>query len=1030
MTTTQRFLAALTGAALTIASLAITPAAHANPSGTGLVISEVYGAGGNVGASYNADFIELYNPTGSAIALTGLSVHYRSATGGSGGNPYALAGTVPAGAHWLVQMGSAGATGSVLPTPDSVATPAFSMAAAGGQVYLLNGTAPITSTGDLAGNPAVVDMAGLGTSTSFETAAGPAATAAQSANRSATGADTDNNATDFSLATPTPTANGGGGGPTEPTDATIAEIQGTNAAVSPLLAQTVRTRGVVTALYATGGFNGIYVQTPGTGRGSDATPGASDGVFVYGSAVLAVSPAIGDLVEVTAPVTEFAGETELTPAAGGVVVLSDAYDPVTALVAPYPTTEAGREAHEGELLAPTDDFVVTNNYTTNQYGEIGLATGGRQLLQPTDVADAQDSAAIAAVVADNAARGVVLDDGSSTNFLNVANQGIPLPWLTPDNPVRITSTATFHKPMILDYRNSAWKFQPTTPVTGDGSPVVTFGDTRTPNATPRPVGGDLELGTFNVLNYFNTTGEDWVTSGRGTCTYYNDRAGDPVTDNTCSPNGPRGAAQSSGGTDLTDPTADLERQRTKIVEAINTTDADILSLEEVENSVALGEADRDDALASLVDALNADAGSTRWAYVSTPAAEDLPPVAEQDVIRTAFIYNPETVDLVGGSVVLTDEPAFADAREPLAQAFKRAGALPSDAFLVIVNHFKSKGSGADDGTGQGLANPDRVAQAQALAAFADDVATARGTSKVFLTGDFNSYTEEDPIQALELAGYTNLTSSDPVDTTYQFGGMAGSLDHVLASEDALVMVAGVDIWQINAEESVGFEYSRYNNHATLLYQPNQFRASDHNPEIVGLDVPYSTEDSATDLVLDPGTVAVGSGTTTATATVTSAAGQATGSVDFVVNGDVVVTGTLTGGTASAVLGPFGSVGPVTIEARYSGAGPVSASSDSATLTVVKATPVVSATARPEVARVHKTRVSLTVMATSAGVPVTGLVRVRADGRTYLATLGKGGTVTVTLKAFRSTGRQRVDVSYGGDSLNNPAQTATWVRVVR
>ena len=64
--------------------------------------------------------------------------------------------------------------------------------------------------------------------------------------------------------------------------------------------------------------------------------------------------------------------------------------------------------------------------------------------------------------------------------------------------------------------------------------------------------------------------------------------------------------------------------------------------------------------------------------------------------------------------MLTGSAAFANAREPLAQGFKATGAPDSDAFAVIVNHFKSKGSGVDDGTGQGNANPDRVAQAHDL----------------------------------------------------------------------------------------------------------------------------------------------------------------------------------------------------------------------------------------------------------------------------------------------------------------------------
>jgi len=66
--------------------------------------------------------------------------------------------------------------------------------------------------------------------------------------------------------------------------------------------------------------------------------------------------------------------------------------------------------------------------------------------------------------------------------------------------------------------------------------------------------------------------------------------------------------------------------------------------------------------------------------------------------------------------VLVGSAAFSNAREPLAQTFKPKGAPDATTFGVIVNHFKSKGSGVDDGTGQGNANPDRVAQAEAVAA--------------------------------------------------------------------------------------------------------------------------------------------------------------------------------------------------------------------------------------------------------------------------------------------------------------------------
>ena len=55
--------------------------------------------------------------------------------------------------------------------------------------------------------------------------------------------------------------------------------------------------------------------------------------------------------------------------------------------------------------------------------------------------------------------------------------------------------------------------------------------------------------------------------------------------------------------------------------------------------------------------------------------------------------------------MLFDDPAFDNAREPLAAVFKPVGARRRDEFAVIVNHFKSKGSGPNDGTGQGNSNP-------------------------------------------------------------------------------------------------------------------------------------------------------------------------------------------------------------------------------------------------------------------------------------------------------------------------------------
>ncbi|MGK7222017.1 endonuclease/exonuclease/phosphatase family protein [Kocuria flava] len=109
-------------------------------------------------------------------------------------------------------------------------------------------------------------------------------------------------------------------------------------------------------------------------------------------------------------------------------------------------------------------------------------------------------------------------------------------------------------------------------------------------------------------------------------------------------------------------------------------------------------------------------------------------------------------------------------------------------------------------------NADRTDQAQALVTFTEQLKKTRGTDRIFLTGDVNAYDQEDPMRVLREAGYANLAPAG--EYSYAFGGMVGSLDHVLASPAAAVTVTGSDIREINAHESVGLEYSRHNHNVT------------------------------------------------------------------------------------------------------------------------------------------------------------------------------------------------------------------------
>ncbi|WP_231445586.1 ExeM/NucH family extracellular endonuclease [Brevibacterium zhoupengii] len=652
----------------------------------------------------------------------------------------------------------------------------------------------------------------------------------------------------WTSATPTPDAlpgddgDGGGDGDGDdpaPEDVTpIADIQGTGEE-SPLAGTTVKTQGVVTAAYPTGGLNGYYVQTQGTGGTEDETPGASDGVFVYSpDSVNDIS--IGDHLELTGAVSERYGQTQISVSSTGMTVLDEPAEAVKPVEDAFPTEAAAREAFEGMLLQPSGEMTVADNYNTNTYGEVVLATGEGTLPQPTDVARPGSDEA-KAVEAENLKREVVLDDGATVNYLQ-NDKDVPLPYVSNDAPVRVGASATMTSPVVLGFDHEKWRFQPTTRLTGDNAEAiqpVNFADTRT--EAPEAVGGQVSLASFNVLNYFTTTGDQ--LSG---CDYYEDREGNPIT--------VRGGCDARGAANA----ESLKRQETKIVSAINKLDTSVVSLMEIENSAAFGK-DRDDALSTLVERLNEAAGTDKWDFVPSPA--DVP--ADEDVIRTALIYQPAEVAPQKDSTILDDEAAFSNAREPLSQAFApkdESGEADTDkTFVTISNHFKSKGSGSgpgneDSGDGQGASNADRVRQATSLVDFAGEQKEAADSDFVYLLGDFNAYTQEDPMQVFYEAGFKDVASEMTDKSTYVFKSRTGSLDHVLALDSsnseagqaaapgaqadlpssAFDAITGADVWNINSVEALALEYSRFNYNISDFYAPDPYRASDHDPVVVGL----------------------------------------------------------------------------------------------------------------------------------------------------------------------------------------------------
>ena len=129
--------------------------------GTKLVISQIYGSGGNAGATYRNDFVEIFNRGNTAVSLNGMSVQYSAATSTTGNYSVTPLPNVmlQPGQYFLIQQASGGAIGSPLPAPDATGT--IPMAAGAGKVALVNATAALPATGCPSG-PAIVDFVGYG----------------------------------------------------------------------------------------------------------------------------------------------------------------------------------------------------------------------------------------------------------------------------------------------------------------------------------------------------------------------------------------------------------------------------------------------------------------------------------------------------------------------------------------------------------------------------------------------------------------------------------------------------------------------------------------------------------------------------------------------------------------------------------------------------------------------------------------------------------------------------------------------------
>ena len=175
------------------AAFAADPADH-------VVINQAYGGGGNSGAEYKNDFVELYNPTNKDVSLDGWSIQYAAKDKGFGNNNTPLSGTIKAGGYYLIQMKAGNGGTKDLPTPDMIGS--TTMGAKEFKLALVSSTDSISGKSD----EKVVDFLGVGSNaTEYEgTAAAPTLSNTTAALRATDGVDTNDNAADFIAAAPNP----------------------------------------------------------------------------------------------------------------------------------------------------------------------------------------------------------------------------------------------------------------------------------------------------------------------------------------------------------------------------------------------------------------------------------------------------------------------------------------------------------------------------------------------------------------------------------------------------------------------------------------------------------------------------------------------------------------------------------------------------------------------------------------------------------------------------------------------------------
>jgi uncharacterized protein len=449
------------------------------PTAADIVISQVYGGGGNAGATFTHDFIELFNQGPTTVDLSGWSVQYISATGTGNWAVTPLSGSIAPGGYYLVQEAQGAGGTTPLPAPDALGT--IAMSGTAGKVALSTNTTAFSG----ACPNCFVDLVGYGGANCFE-GAGPTAgtTNTTAALRKRGGCfDSNNNSVDFSIGSPNPRNTATPIRTCDFTPAAIHDIQGPGLA-TPLLGQDLTTTGIVTGLKT----NGFFIQTPDANV--DANPATSEAIFVFTSS--APFAAVGSAVTVNGTASEFFDLTQLDSSLPGDVTVNSAGNPLPAAVTLTTTilNPAGSltqlERFEGMRLHANSLVSVA---PTNNFGETFTVLTGvaRPLREP--------GIEISLPVPPDPTSGVpdccIPRWDENPERIMIDSDG-----LAGSSPISVTSNVTFSSVTgPLDFSFGDYKVLPETP------PSTTANMSAVP--LPLPVAGEFTVAGFNIENFNN-----------------------------------------------------------------------------------------------------------------------------------------------------------------------------------------------------------------------------------------------------------------------------------------------------------------------------------------------------------------------------------------------------------------------------------------------------------------------------------------------------------------------------------------------